>query len=121
MSIRIRLAGITAAAALAFVPAAATIVAGTDVAWAAPPCWNKGGKWWCDNRAPVPVFGNDGRVVDTLRTSQSIFKCRAERHAHGGGGPHPNRWEYTQGDDHGAWGWVKDSDIYSETNPLPGC
>ncbi|MET7826927.1 hypothetical protein ABZT23_19840 [Streptomyces sp. NPDC005386] len=42
-----------------------------------------------------------------------------------GCGPHPNRWIYTLADTphlgHGGWGFVKDSDVIDETNPLPRC
>jgi hypothetical protein len=36
------------------------------------------------------------------------------------GGPHPTRWEFTVADN-GEYGWMKDTAISSETNPLPNC
>ncbi|GGT95044.1 hypothetical protein [Actinomadura citrea] len=83
------------------------------------PCWKRWDAWWCDNRWPAPVLVN-GQVVDNLRKTPKIFRCRAELDWHGLG-PHPRRWVYTRGDDHGAWGWVKDSDINGDTDPLPTC
>jgi hypothetical protein len=79
-------------------------------------------RWMCNNRV-APVFRDPNASsprVDTLRTNPSVFKCRIEGGA-SGGGPHPTRWERTQGDDNGAFGYVKDSDISSETNILPTC
>ena len=78
-------------------------------------------KWKCNNRvAPVYRDPNTTHRVDTLRTNPSIFRCRVEG-AFSGGGPHPYRWARTQGDDVGAWGYVRDIDIISETNSLPPC
>jgi hypothetical protein len=87
---------------------------------AASPCWYSGGNWWCNNRVPTLIYASSGEVIDRLWTNPSWFICRSDNGGHVGG-PHPNRWEWTQGDDHGLWGWVKDIDIASETNPLPVC
>jgi hypothetical protein len=59
------------------------------------------------------------RPVGTLVTGTNWFVCSDD---HGGhvGGPHPNRWVKTEADN-GRWGLVRDTDIYSETNPLPPC
>jgi hypothetical protein len=79
-------------------------------------------RWLCNNRV-APVFRDPNASsprVDTLRTNPSIFKCRIEG-GPSGGGPHPHRWERTQGDDFGAFGYVRDIDIFSETNILPPC
>jgi hypothetical protein len=77
---------------------------------------------YCDNvyGAPLTIGPN---VVDRLRTTRSWFACRREfpNHPNGEGFPHPYRWEWTQGDDHGNWGWANDRDIYSETDPLRVC
>lgn len=87
-------------------------------------CWYNSG-WYCNNRAPVTIY--KGPVQDRIpagkvTTSTSWFKCRAEGTPTGGGGPHPNRWIRTQADKpSGAWGWMKDSHIASETNSLPVC
>ena len=59
-------------------------------------------------------------MIDHLRTNPSWFVCRAEA-GFSDGGTHPNRWEWTQGDDAGRWGWVRDIDIASETNPMALC
>ena len=82
-------------------------------------CWPSGGQWWCNNRVAT-VYGIDGVPRDTLRSNPSWFQCRDDR-SYSGGGPHPNRWLLTQGDDHGNWGWVRDIDIVNETNSLPRC
>ncbi|MGH3867606.1 MAG: hypothetical protein ACRDQ4_16005 [Pseudonocardiaceae bacterium] len=42
------------------------------------------------------------------------------RFAYHGVGDNPWRWLWTQGDS-GHWGWVKDSDILSDTDPVPVC
>jgi hypothetical protein len=36
------------------------------------------------------------------------------------GGPHPTRWLRTVADN-GAYGWMKDTAIYSETDPVRDC
>ncbi|QFQ98888.1 hypothetical protein F9278_25100 [Streptomyces phaeolivaceus] len=86
---------------------------------AANPCWQSGGNWWCDNVPGAAVYKNPYtfEVVGHMYSNPSWFKCRYD---FGGnvGGPHPNRWIWTQADN-GAWGWMKDTDIYSETDPLP--
>jgi hypothetical protein len=78
------------------------------------------GRYTCSNRVPAAIVNRSDRRIDMLRTNPSWFVCRTEANA-SGGGPHPTRWVYTQGDDAGAWGWVRDIDIASETNPLPTC
>ncbi|MQA96636.1 MAG: hypothetical protein GEV11_19050 [Streptosporangiales bacterium] len=79
--------------------------------------------WRCANRVGAPIYsrGTNPTVIDRLRTNPSWFNCRKEGQSTGGGGPHPNRWVWTQGDDFGRWGWVKDSDIADETNPIRVC
>ena len=80
--------------------------------------------WWCNNRAGIRVEW-DGETVGYLNSTTNWFTCRYEGDPTGGGGPHPNRWIYTLADSphrsHGGWGFVKDSDVYDETNPLPPC
>ena len=94
----------------------------SDVSLAAAPCTRRNdGKYTCVNRVPSPIFqASTGVHIDNLRTNPSWFVCRAEA-GFSGGGPHPTRWEWTQGDDAGAWGWVRDIDIASETNPMAAC
>jgi hypothetical protein len=82
-------------------------------------CWYSGTHWWCNNVSGAPVYNSAYAVVGYMYSNPSWFICRSD---FGGyvGGPHPYRWEYTQADN-GAWGWMKDTAIYSETNPLPVC
>ncbi|WP_394829485.1 hypothetical protein [Pendulispora albinea] len=90
-----------------------------NVEAAAAPCWQSGGKWWCNNRVPTYLYQNDARV-DQLNTNPSWFYCRKEAGS-SGGGPHPNRWIKTIGDVAGVVGYARDIDIASETNSLPVC
>ncbi len=90
-----------------------------------PTCKNFSGEsvWYCSNVAGAEVEW-DGRPAGYLLSDLNWFVCRYEGDPTGGGGPHPNRWIYTEADNdlsNGGWGFVKDSDIYSETNPLPKC
>jgi len=82
-------------------------------------CWFNQSRWWCANHVAT-MYASDWTPVDTLRTSPSWFNCRAEG-GFSGAGPHPNRWLWTKGDVHGAWGWVKDSAVGNDTNVLPRC
>ncbi|MET8678022.1 hypothetical protein ABZW18_10630 [Streptomyces sp. NPDC004647] len=93
----------------------------SDARAVANPCWYRSGHWWCNNVVGAPVYGaNSDAVVGRMYSNPSWFICRQEGGSTGGGGPHPNRWIYTQADN-GAWGFMRDSDIYSETNALPRC
>ncbi|MFF4189218.1 hypothetical protein ACFYZ9_39120 [Streptomyces sp. NPDC001691] len=85
-------------------------------------CWYASSHWWCNNASGAGVYiNNNGQAqyVGTMYSNPSWFTCRSDD---GGyvGGPHPYRWEWTQADN-GAWGWMKDTDISSETDPLPVC
>lgn len=83
-------------------------------------CWYSGSHWWCNNRSGAPVYKpGTTTVVGYMNSNPSWFVCRSDNGGHVGG-PHPNRWEWTQADN-GAWGWMKDTDISSETDPLPVC
>lgn len=84
---------------------------------AASGCWQSGSHWWCVNRSGAPVVGYYGGVVGYMYSTTSWFNYRCEG-GKSNNGPHPNRWEYTQADN-GAWGYMSDGDIASETNPLP--
>ncbi|MER6442350.1 hypothetical protein ABT275_39440 [Streptomyces sp. NPDC001185] len=81
--------------------------------------------WYCENIAGAPVYWAGYTVGYLYSRYGNWFLCRYEGDPTGGGGPHPNRWIYTQADspalDHDGWGFVKDSDIYWETNVLPSC
>jgi len=79
--------------------------------------------FWCINKPGIRVEWA-GQTVGYLNTNTNWFTCRHEGDPTGGGGPHPNRWIYTLADSpisHGGWGFVKDSDVVDETNPLPPC
>ncbi|MFF7169374.1 hypothetical protein [Streptomyces pseudovenezuelae] len=81
------------------------------------------GHWYCRNRPGIGVEWA-GQTFGYLNGTVSWFTCRYEGDPTGGG-PHPNRWIYTLADtphySHGGWGFVKDSDVDDETNPLPRC
>jgi hypothetical protein len=85
----------------------------------ADPCFPLLGRWFCYNRANAPVYGRGTNppIVGRMQTTLSWFICRKEG-ARNNNGPHPNRWLWTQADN-GAWGWMRDGDISSETNPVP--
>jgi hypothetical protein len=109
--------------------AAALVVIPAGSASAATGCWYSNGNWWCNNVSGAAVYGfrNDtareypdpSRIVGRMYSNPSWFECR-----HDGtdyvGGPHPYRWVWTEADN-GQWGWMKDTSIYSETDPLPVC
>lgn len=115
----------TVAAAPTDLPAGPSQLGGSanvpaDRTLAAGPCWYSGGHWWCNNIVGAPMFNTAWQVVDYMYSNPSWFVCRAEG-GRNNNGPHPNRWVLTQGDAYGAWGWMRDGDIYSETDPLPTC
>lgn len=91
---------------------------------AASPCWTDSdaprGYYWCYNVAGAPVYKGvyTYEVVGHMNTTKSWFACRYDYGGSVGGGPHPYRWLLTKADN-GAWGYMKDTDIYSETDPVP--
>ncbi|WP_236584894.1 hypothetical protein [Streptomyces sp. MBT53] len=94
--------------------------ASTSAGALAAGCWYSSSHWWCNNVSGAPVYASGTTtVVGYMYSNPSWFVCRSDN---GGyvGGPHPYRWEWTQADN-GAWGWMKDTAIYSETDPLPVC
>ncbi|WP_329579038.1 hypothetical protein [Streptomyces sp. NBC_01361] len=112
------------AAALAITVAGAA----APSASAAGGCWQSGGRWWCNNVSGAPVYGTMGastqypdpsRVVGYMNSNPSWFFCKMDGQ-NWVGGPHPTRWEFTVADN-GEYGWMKDTAISSETNPLPNC
>ena len=112
------------ALALAAVAAAsAAAVTPSTPAAAASGCWYSGNRWWCRNvyNAPVYALNWDGTYweVGRMLSTTSWFDCREDGNPWVGG-PHPTRWEFTLADN-GEWGWMKDTSIISETNPLPIC
>ncbi|NXY95058.1 hypothetical protein HYE82_11775 [Streptomyces sp. BR123] len=83
-------------------------------------CWNTG-RWYCENVYGAPVYQSryGGEIVGYMYTTTSWFECRTD-YGDYVGGPHPNRWLWTQADN-GKWGYMRDIDVYSETDPLPTC
>ncbi|MFD9354660.1 hypothetical protein [Streptomyces sp. NPDC060031] len=77
--------------------------------------------FWCSNVYGAPVYqgSNTGKIVGWMYSTHSWFACRYDYGADIGG-PHPHRWLYTQADN-GAWGMMRDTDIYSETDPVQVC
>ncbi|MEV5445185.1 hypothetical protein AB0N23_21995 [Streptomyces sp. NPDC052644] len=116
----------TLAATLGVLTAAAAVLATSGSATAAPqatPCWPKSGSYyyWCNNIPGSPVYSTADykTVVGYMYSNPSWFQCRYE-YGPNHGGPHPTRWLYTQADN-GAWGFMNDNHIHSETNPVPVC
>jgi hypothetical protein len=96
-----------------------TVFSGT--AEAANPCWwgDGGMRMYCNNVSGATVYAtpDTSSPVGKMYSNPSWFECRRDTGAYVGG-PHPNRWLWTQADN-GKWGWMKDTDIYSETDPVP--
>ncbi|WP_055711968.1 hypothetical protein [Streptomyces torulosus] len=97
---------------------------------AASNCWRHedGNRYWCQNVSGAPVYGSIGnsrlypdpnQVVGTMFSNPSWFYCKLDDQAWVGG-PHPTRWLRTVADN-GAYGWMKDTAIYSETDPVRDC
>ncbi|MEV7007932.1 hypothetical protein [Streptosporangium sp. NPDC051022] len=119
--------------AAATVATVATVIAGpagTGTASAAGPCWYdkpSTNYWWCNNTSGAKVYGGSeisnypdpGHVVGWMYSNPSWFVCRRDDGPYVGG-PHPNRWLFTKADN-GAYGWMKDTSISSETNPVDPC
>ena len=114
--------------------AATALTAGLGVATApsaaaASPCWTNGdNKWWCNNVSGAPVYGWVGdnhqypdphTVVGYMYSNPSWFWCKEDNQAWVGG-PHSTRWEMTVADN-GQLGFMKDTAISSETDPVPDC
>jgi hypothetical protein len=120
-----RVGALLAATALTMGVAVAT----APSAAAASPCWNDGStKWWCNNVSGARVYGTVGdnhiypdpnTVVGYMYSNPSWFYCKEDDQAWVGG-PHSTRWEMTVADN-GRLGFMKDTAISSETDPLPNC
>lgn len=88
-------------------------------------CWYSSSQWWCNNVSGAPVYGFAGDdlypvpsdIVGYMYSNPSWFDERRDDGPYVGG-PHPHRWVFTEADN-GKYGWMKDTDIYSETDPLP--
>jgi hypothetical protein len=119
--VRRRLLGLLGAAALI---AGGVVGLPASPAAAASPCWYSAPHWWCRNTYGAPVYNLnwDGtyELTGRMYSTTSWFDCRDESVGAWVGGPHPYRWEFTKADN-GEWGWMKDTSIISETNPLPVC
>jgi hypothetical protein len=123
-----RTSRITAAAAAAALAVSWGLVA-VSPASAADNCWpGDGNRWYCNNVPGAQVYGTVGdnhvypdpsTVVGSLNSSPSWFYCKEDNQAWVGG-PHPTRWLMTVADN-GRLGFVKDTDISSETDPVPDC
>ncbi|WP_280709658.1 hypothetical protein [Kitasatospora sp. GP30] len=114
--------------------AAAVLTAGLGVviapsAVAASNCWpGESNRWYCNNVSGAPVYGTIGdnhlypdpnTVVGHMNSNPSWFYCKLDGQAWVGG-PHPTRWLMTVADN-GRLGFMKDTDISSETDPVPYC
>ncbi|MCX4911160.1 hypothetical protein [Streptomyces sp. NBC_00878] len=123
-----RVRGILAATMVAAVTAG-TGLAGAGTAAAASGCTGPDGNgyYWCYNVRGAPVYDSretDGypipdRIVGYMNSTHSWFHCRRDDGPYVGG-PHPNRWLFTKADN-GQWGYMKDTSISSETNPVRSC
>jgi len=86
-------------------------------------CWWSSNHWWCQNVYGADVYAliYDGTYwwVGDMWSTTSWFVCRDDEGPYVGG-PNPYRWVYTQADN-GAWGYMKDTAIYSDTDTLPIC
>jgi len=116
---------LTLGAAVAAVAFVGTMTTSASASYHTPTCYNAQGTnhYMCSNVAGAEVEWA-GRPAGYLLSDFNWFLCRYEGDPTGGGGPHPNRWIYTLADmnlSNGGYGFVKDSDIYSETDPLPKC
>lgn len=123
-----RVRGTLTAVLLAAVTAGTGLVGGGTAA-ATNDCTGPDGSgyYWCYNVSGAPVYDSresDGypvpdRIVGFMYSTHSWFICRREDGPNVGG-PHPNRWLFTMADN-GAWGWMKDTLISSETNSVRPC
>jgi hypothetical protein len=79
--------------------------------------------YYCNNITPVSVyqFPDRGQTVGFMYERTNWYACQINwGDFNGESGSHARRWLFTL-DDTGQWGWVADSDIYSETDPVPTC
>jgi hypothetical protein len=100
-----------------FVTAGLMAVAGSASAYTG--CGvKKDGRLWCGNdynaelRSSPSTSEPQSRVVDHLYTTYSWFTCWSEGQIHPGGN---YTWYYTQGDEHGNWGWVAAAYVYTSS------
>ncbi|MEW2291267.1 hypothetical protein ABZ719_00965 [Streptomyces sp. NPDC006743] len=111
-----------AAAAVAVGAALAFVGVSAPTASAADACVANGPAYYCHNVYGAAVyngFDNPGPIVGRMYTTYSWFSCRVDNGAYVGG-PHPYRWLLTKADN-GVWGFMKDTSISSETDPVIPC
>ncbi|TDD74792.1 hypothetical protein E1293_29120 [Actinomadura darangshiensis] len=120
---------------------AAVCLAGSGVvglasapAYAATPCRVINfDRYECHNTYNAPIYqlswvNGDYQVIRVnarMLTTTSWFSCRIDDGPYVGG-PHPNRWLWTQGDvrepgSTTSYGYMKDTSISSETNSVRTC
>lgn len=108
--------------------AAGAVVTLAPSASAADGCRPDGNRHWCDNVVGAPVYGTVGNnhiypdpntVVGYMNSNPSWFYCKMDGQDWVGG-PHPTRWLMTVADN-GRLGFMKDTDIISETDPVRDC
>lgn len=119
-----------ASAVLVIAAAGFGLTAFSGAAQAASPCAGNGPvaygyqSLYCQNSPGAPVFygpSYNSPQVGTMNTTNSYFFCRTDQgDPNGESAPHPYRWEFTQADN-GAWGFMPDRYISSETDPLEVC
>jgi hypothetical protein len=72
---------------------------------------------------PVPVYLDGAHLTDPpfryIPGGWFETNCRNDNGFYSGGGPHAHRWEYTTF--LGQGGWVPDSRVYDETDPIAYC
>ncbi|MFJ2864166.1 hypothetical protein [Kitasatospora sp. NPDC087314] len=123
-----RTARITAAVAATTLAVSLGVVAAPSAS-AADNCWpGENNRWYCYNVPGSPVYGTVGNnhlypdpstIVGYMNSNPSWFSCKEDGQAWVGG-PHPNRWLMTVADN-GQLGFMKDTAITSETDPVPNC
>ncbi|MEU5697012.1 hypothetical protein [Actinosynnema sp. NPDC020468] len=110
--------------ALSLAPAASATPSDDGTSAAAAACRSlRPGVWGCRAVNPVPVYRDHARLGDApLRWIQGGWfetNCKNDSGNYSGPGPHSHRWEYTTYG--GAGGWVPDSKVHDETNPVQNC
>ncbi|GAA1586018.1 hypothetical protein GCM10009678_80750 [Actinomadura kijaniata] len=78
------------------------------------------GKLFCENKRDANLFehpNSTSRVVDTLKTSPSVFACYRRGEWHHGGN---DVWYYTNGDVTKRWGYIPAVHLYTTTDPPAG-
>jgi len=117
----------------------ATLLGGLTIgaapAQASGGCWNAGftvsynytyQAYKCHNGYGAPVWAATGNtevpneIVGYMYSNPSWFACKTDNGQYNGNNTHPYRWLFTQADN-GHWGWMKDTDIPDDTNPVPSC